>query len=97
LVNAPADSLAEEVRLLAKAEADLSSGRFGEAARTLSEHERRFPMGELAEERMAARIQALCALGRTDEATAALAKLARAFPRSSHLDGVEKACGIGAP
>ena len=79
------DSLPEEVRLLSKAEHQLSAGRADEALTTLAEHERRFPGGALAEERLAARVQALCALGRVTEAKADLARLARAYPGSAQL------------
>jgi hypothetical protein len=96
LVPHPPDSLPEEVRLLSKAEEQLNSGHADEALRTLGEHERRFPGGALAEERMAARIQSLCALGRRAEANADLAKLARAYPRSPQLDRARRRCGIEA-
>ena len=91
------DSLPEEVRLLSKAEQQLSAGRDDDALRTLGEHERRFPGGVLAEERMAARVQALCALGRATEARADLARLARAYPQSPHLDRARKFCGVDTP
>jgi outer membrane protein assembly factor BamD (BamD/ComL family) len=91
------DSLPEEVRLLSKAEQQLSAGRADDALRTLGEHERRFPGGVLAEERLAARVQALCALGRLAEARADLARLAHAYPQSAHLDRARKFCGIDAP
>jgi len=91
------DSLPEEVRLLSKAEQQLSTGRADDALRTLGEHERRFSGGVLAEERLAARVQALCALGRVAEARADLARLARAYPQSPHLDRARKFCGIDTP
>jgi hypothetical protein len=99
VAHPPSDSLPEEVRLLSRAEQQLYSGHADEALRTLGEHERRFPGGALAEERMAARIQSLCALGRVAEARADLAKLARAHPRSPHVDRARRFCGIdvGAP
>jgi hypothetical protein len=68
-----------------------------EALRTLGEHERRFPGGALAEERLAARIQSLCALGRISEAKSDLARLARACPRSAQVDRARRFCGIDAP
>ena len=96
-VRAPSDSLAEEVRLLSKAEQQLYAGHADDAMRTLAEHDRRFPGGALAEERMAARVQALCALGRVPEARADFAKLARAYPRSPQLDRARRFCGFDAP
>ena len=93
----PADSLPEEVSLLSKAEQQLNGGRADEALRTLGEHERRFPSGALAEERLAARVQSLCALGRVGEARTELAKLGRTYPGSAHFDRARRFCGIGAP
>jgi hypothetical protein len=91
------DSLPEEVRLLSRAAQQLSAGHADQALRTLEEHERRFPGGALAEERLAARVQSLCALERTAEARAALAKLAGAYPQSPHLDRARRSCGMDAP
>ena len=95
--RSPSDSLPEEVRLMSKAEQQLSAGHPAEALTTLGEHERRFPGGALAEERLAARVQSLCALGRVNEARADLAKLARAYPGSPHLDRARRFCGIDVP
>ncbi len=94
-----ADALSEEVRLLSRAQRQMSDGRHRDAWKTLAEHGRRFPAGGLAEERMAARVQAWCALGDTAEAKSELAKLARAYPRSAHIEGARRICGIapGAP
>jgi len=89
---ATADSLPEEVRLLSRAAQQLSAGHADDALRTLGEHERRFPTGALAEERVAARVQSLCALGRTGEAKVELARLARAYPQSAHLDRARRFC-----
>jgi hypothetical protein len=87
------DSLPEEVRLLSRAEQQLNQGLAGDALKTLNEHERRFPGGALAEERLAASVQALCMLGRTAEAQSELTRLTRAYPRSPHLDRARKSCG----
>ncbi len=95
--HASSDSLPEEVHLLSRAEQQLNAGQADEALSTLGEHERRFPHGALAEERMAARVQSLCALGRVAEARADLARFARAYPRSAHLDHARAFCGIDAP
>jgi hypothetical protein len=91
------DSLPEEVRLLSKAEHQLTAGRADEALMTLAEHERRFPGGALAEERLAARVQSLCALGRVSEAKADLARLARSYPGSAQFERARKFCGIANP
>jgi len=88
------DSLAEEVRLLSRAEQQMNEGLAEEALKTLADHERRFPAGALWEERMAARIQALCALGRTSEARSDLVRLGRAYPRSPQLARARRICGV---
>lgn len=93
----PADSLAEEVRLVSKAEQQLYAGHADDALKTLAEHERRFPNGALAEPRMAARVQSLCTLGRIADARADLTKLARAYPSSPQLDRTRRFCGFGTP
>lgn len=95
--RSPSDSLPEEVRLLSKAEQQLSAGHPAEALTTLGEHERRFPGGVLAEERLAARVQSLCALGRVNEARTDLAKLGRAYPGSPHFNRARRLCGIDLP
>jgi hypothetical protein len=96
VAHPPADSLPEEVRLLSRAEKQLNAGLAEDALRTLGEHERRFPNGMLAEERLAARVHALCALGRTAEARTEMAKLGRAYPRSPHIEGARRFCSIDA-
>jgi hypothetical protein len=95
--HASSDSLPEEVHLLSRAEQQLNSGHAEEALATLGEHERRFPHGALAEERMAARVQSLCALGRVAEARSDLTRFARAYPRSAHLEHARAFCGIDGP
>jgi hypothetical protein len=95
--SSPSDSLAEEVRLVSRAEQQLYAGHAEDALKTLGEHERRFPKGALSELRMAARVQSLCTLGRTAEARADLVKLARAYPQSPQLDRTRKFCAIDAP
>jgi hypothetical protein len=95
--SSPSDSLPEEVRLLSKAEQQLGAGHADQALSTLSEHERRFPAGALAEERLAVRVQSLCALGRVSEAKAELAKVARTHPGSSLFDRARRFCGIDTP
>jgi hypothetical protein len=84
----PRDKLAEEVALMTRAQAALHGGKPAAALEALSEHERKFGNGLLAEERTAARVQALCALGRTAEASAQSSQLS---PKSLH--GQANACG----
>lgn len=86
------DTLAEEVALLARAETALHRGKPALALEILNEHERRFGVGLLAEERIAARAQALCALGRTAAADAQLSQLS---PKSLHGEPSRQACGSG--
>lgn len=85
----PHDSLSEEVAILTRAEKELHSGRAASALRLLSEHERKYRNGKLAEERTAARIQALCALGRVSEANALMTRLS---PQSLHGEPARQAC-----
>ena len=86
------DGLAEEVALLSRAETEFRAGRPAKALLLLSEHQRKFPHGALAEERAAARIQALCALGRNDEANAQLTQLLHISPNSAHEARARQAC-----
>lgn len=91
LHSAP-DSMPQEVWLLSKAVRQLNEGFPADALQTLSEHARRFPEGDLAEERLAVRIQALCALGRVTEGRAELDRLARTHPGSPYLERAPQAC-----
>ncbi len=84
------DRLAQEVALLSRAETELHAGRFAAALQLLSSHQRAFPRGLLAQERVAARIQALCGLGRDKEANSELARIA---PGSLHDGPTRQACG----
>lgn len=88
----PSDRLAEEVAILSRAETELHAGRYSSALRVLDEHERKFPRGTLAQERLAARIRALCGMGRTADADAALARLS---PSSVHEGRTRAACAAG--
>jgi hypothetical protein len=87
------DNLAQEVAILSRAGTELHGGRAQAALAVLDEHQRKFPGGVLAQERMAARVQALCTLGRTKEAQAELARLTRLSPNSPHEARARKACG----
>jgi hypothetical protein len=88
------DSLAREVALLSRASAELHAGRFSAALDALDEHQRSFPNGTLAQERIAARARALCALGRMNEGQAELTRLARAAPGSPHAARAARACSV---
>jgi len=84
--------LAEEVAILSRAEKELHAGRPSSALAVLEEHRQKFPSGELAQERIAARVHALCALGRVADAEAALARLRRVSPGSPQEGRAREAC-----
>lgn len=88
----PGPQIGQEVALLSKAQAELSSGRASQALLALAEHAQRFPRGALAEERMATRARALCALGRMAEAEAELNRVERRNPGSAYLPRAREAC-----
>jgi TolA-binding protein len=71
-----------ELKVLQPAREAVARGDFSSALATLAEHERRFPNGQLAEEREALRVQALSGLGRTEEAGRAAAVFRERFPAS---------------
>lgn len=88
--------LAEEVAILSRAEKELHAGRPSSALAVLEEHRQKFPNGELAQERIAARVHALCALGRVADAEAALARLRRVSPGSPQEGRAREACAPSA-
>jgi hypothetical protein len=88
------DNLAQEVAILSHASAELHAGRPASALVALDEHQKLFPTGVLAEERIAARVQVYCALGRINEAKQELAQLAQLSPNSPHEARARKACGF---
>lgn len=82
--TAPTGSIAfaEELRVLQPAQRAVTKRQYGVALTSIAEHARRFPRGQLAEEREALRIRALLGLGRRAEAQQAGADFRRRFPRS---------------
>jgi len=88
----PASNLAEETRLLAAARARLRVSSPSGALVPLGEHARRFPQGQLTEDRMVLRAQALCEAGDRAAGRQQAASLRKAFPESSHLPRVDRAC-----
>jgi hypothetical protein len=90
-----ADNLAREVEILSRAGAELHAGQAEAALAALDEHQRNFPSGVLAQERLVARVRALCALGRLTEAKIELERLARTSPNSPHEARARKTCGFG--
>ena len=81
-----------ELALLRGARAALAAGTGAEALALLAEHERRFPSGHLAEERVVLTVQALCALGRRVEAQATAARFVARHPDSPHAPTLTAAC-----
>lgn len=73
----PTDDLAAELALLRDAKRAIQRGRGVEALALLERHAQRFPRGQLADERRAARIAALCLAGRADDAAREAAALGR--------------------
>ena len=86
--------LAEEARLLKQAQQALRAGQPQAALAALAEHQRRFPRGQLALERSAARVTALCALGRTPEALSAARAFLQQHPQSGLSQQVRASCGL---
>lgn len=73
----PSDPLTAELSIVQRARQATREGRGRAALELLDEHARRYPRGQLANERRLARLDALCGLGRHAEA----AELARALGR----------------
>lgn len=71
-----------ELQLLARAQSAYTHRDFTRALALISELNRRFPNGHLAEEREALRVRSLLGAGRTDEGQRAAAAFATRFPRS---------------
>jgi hypothetical protein len=88
----PEKNLAEEARLLREAETARRGGDIAAATARLDEHRRRFPRGELATERDAARVLVLCDAGRAADARRLAVRFLRRHPRSPLADRVRSAC-----
>lgn len=89
VASAGASSLPAERALLDDARTALASGDAAGALSRLDDHARRFPQGQLGEEREALAIQALVAEGRGDEARVRAARLRAASPNSLFLPAIE--------
>jgi hypothetical protein len=91
----PADPLATvriESSLVGRARAALRDSDRATALRLLDEHARRFPNGELEQERELLRVTALCDAGDSTAAANAAAAFRLAFPGSPLLGHLESAC-----
>jgi hypothetical protein len=93
--SARAETLEQELPLLASAQAALRSGDTDQALALLAEHARRFPQGALLEERRAAHALAMCRRGREAAAVAEGAAFVRDAPSSPLADRVRESCGLG--
>jgi hypothetical protein len=81
----PAPDLAAEMAVLRRASALVRSQEGPRALQALDEHARRFPKGQLVEDREALRVQALCAAGQPEAALQAARAFERVHPASAHL------------
>lgn len=77
-----ADTYALELAILRRARAAVASENFAAALDAVGEHQRRFPDGNLREERDALRVKALSGIGKSDEARAAAERFRERFPES---------------
>ena len=84
------DSYALELKLLKPARAALARGDCASALAALTEHERRFRNGRLAEEREALRVTALSGAGRTDEARQVAGAFRKRYPQSVLLSRMKE-------
>jgi hypothetical protein len=81
----PAPDLAAEMAVLRRASALVRAQEGQRALQALDEHARRFPKGQLVEDREALRVQALCAAGQSEAARQAARAFEHAHPASAHL------------
>jgi hypothetical protein len=92
LVEARADDLARESRLLSEAQRELAAGRPQAALAALEHHETTFPRGALTPEREAARVLAACAAGHRLQARQLAQQFMAAHPTSPLRARVDAAC-----
>jgi hypothetical protein len=90
-----AEGYALELRLLQSARAAVARADVSAAMAAIAEHERRFPTGQLTEEREALRVLALAGAHRSEEARRAAATFRKRFPRSMLLARMNDALGEG--
>lgn len=81
-VRPDGDIATTELELLGRAQSAYTHRDFTRAIAVISELNRRFPNGHLAEEREALRVRSLLGAGRTGEGQRAAAAFATRFPRS---------------
>lgn len=90
----PGDRLREEVALIGGVKAALDDGRPSDAMKTLDDHARRFPEGELAPERRGYRAIALCTLGKDAQGRGAGRTFVKRHHGSTLAGRVRAACGL---
>lgn len=83
----------EEIQLLSRARQADARGDYAGVLTAVTEHERYYPGGRLAEEREVLRVKALSHLGRGDQARRAAARFRRQFPHSVLLHKVDEMLG----
>jgi len=88
---ASAETYALELKVLQPARAAVARGDFAAALSAIAEHEHRFAVGQLTEEREALRVQSLMGLHRTDEARRAAVSFRKRFPNSVLLSRMKSA------
>jgi hypothetical protein len=88
------DTMAEELRLLRESRRALDQGDGRAALALVQTHARRFPRGQLAEEREATRVLALCASGDAVAARRAGESFASRYPQSPQLPRVRRSCAF---
>ena len=84
------DSRLEELELLDRARQADARGDYASVLAITTAHDRRYPVGHLAEEREVLRVKALVGLGRGQQAREVAAKFRRSFPRSVLLPKIEE-------
>lgn len=86
------DRLLEETRALARVQEALSRNAPEEALALLQTQERKYPAGQLVQERAAARVLATCASGNAAEASKARSQFLSAYPDSPLIRRVLQGC-----
>jgi TolA-binding protein len=89
---APVSTLDAELKLLQDAYAALQLGRASQALAILSEHQTRFPQGQLAEAREVAFMLALCKEGRVESARERARRFLTQHPQSPFAGRVRAVC-----
>jgi hypothetical protein len=87
------DAYLLELRILRPAQQAIGRQSFADALVHLMEHQRRFPAGQLTEEREALRVKALVGLDRLDEARRVATSFGERFPHSALLGTIKAQLG----